>query len=46
MPGEKPVVPSKFGLETKWTYSAGPDRESNPGSVVHSAEEVPLRYLL
>ena len=28
---------SKFGLETKWTY---------PGSVVHSAEEVPLHYLL
>ena len=22
------------------------DRQSNPGSVVHSAEEVPLRYLL
>ncbi len=41
MPGEKPAEAS-----LDWKPIQRRDRESNPDSVVHSAEEVPLRYLL
>ena len=44
MPGEKPTEAS---LDWKPNgHIQRRDRESNPDSVVHSAEEVPLRYLL
>ena len=40
---------SKFGLESKWTYSAAPGPGIEPGlsgPQPDNAEEVPLRYLL
>ena len=48
--GGKPECPKKNMRKQVWTGNQMDiqrrDRESNPGSVVHNAEEVPLRYLL